>query len=339
MEPDVSDYAHSVPAASATVVDDKPLVLFDSDKDGYGAASVMYKYFGREGAVYLPQKHGGNSEGPPDEVLEADPTYVLLCDYSWPVDQLVEVTKLGHNVCVIDHHKSFVSELGVSPELTEDTSYVSTQVELEGGVEIRVVYGPNKSAATLAWHTMYGPKRPPSLLRHIEDRDLWNWELECSDEILLALDVAMDQLEDPVDKVELIRDNWGAQGLAARGDVLVSYRDMLVQRFARHTRLAHYYAPDGQTYTAAVANAPELRSKVGHYILDEYPDADIAVMYSVGFSEDEDTEVYVSLRSRDGGVDVSQIATHYGGGGHPSAAGFKALGCVWPELHLIPDEA
>lgn len=36
-----------------------------------------------------------------------------------------------------------------------------------------------------------------------------------------------------------------------------------------------------------------------------------------------------SLRSRDGGPHVGEIATQFGGGGHPGAAGFRSIDPVW----------
>ena len=56
-------------------------------------------------------------------------------------------------------------------------------------------------------------------------------------------------------------------------------------------------------------------SEIGHGILDAFPDVDYVVMAMPGIDA-------VSMRSRDGGVDVSEIAKANGGGGHAAAAGF-----------------
>lgn len=55
-------------------------------------------------------------------------------------------------------------------------------------------------------------------------------------------------------------------------------------------------------------------SQVGHAILEMYNDAEFAAIVKLPS---------VSLRSRDNGIDVGlEIAKHFGGGGHPHAAGF-----------------
>lgn len=56
-------------------------------------------------------------------------------------------------------------------------------------------------------------------------------------------------------------------------------------------------------------------SEIGHAVLDQFPEVDYVVMAMPGIDA-------VSMRARDGGVDVSEIAKANGGGGHAAAAGF-----------------
>ncbi len=56
-------------------------------------------------------------------------------------------------------------------------------------------------------------------------------------------------------------------------------------------------------------------SEVGHTVLSEFPEVEYVAMSIPGVNT-------ISLRSRDGGVDVGAIAKANGGGGHAAAAGF-----------------
>jgi hypothetical protein len=66
---------------------------------------------------------------------------------------------------------------------------------------------------------------------------------------------------------------------------------------------------------------PQWFSDVGHLLLAREDAPEIAVLYCD--SERSGRRTY-SLRSRTDGPDVSHIAAHHHGGGHPRAAGFRA---------------
>lgn len=67
-----------------------------------------------------------------------------------------------------------------------------------------------------------------------------------------------------------------------------------------------------------VVNAPYyLVSDVAGELAQDAPDG-----IAAGWWYNKDGSATFSLRSR-GDVDVGELATHYGGGGHPGAAGFR----------------
>lgn len=72
---------------------------------------------------------------------------------------------------------------------------------------------------------------------------------------------------------------------------------------------------DGNQLTYCVDSSHENTSVLGHAMLNAFPQADYVVIMHLNGT--------FSLRSRDGGVDVGQIAKRHGGGGHAGAAGFK----------------
>lgn len=71
-------------------------------------------------------------------------------------------------------------------------------------------------------------------------------------------------------------------------------------------------------------NATVHQSEIGEELAKNRP-------FSVTYRDRKDGKREYSLRSRDGGLDVSVIAKQFGGGGHPQAAGFELPIGVDPE--------
>jgi hypothetical protein len=147
--------------------------------------------------------------------------------------------------------------------------------------------------------------------------------MEHTDEILLALDAKEQSVE--------VYDRYAKQPdrLATAGSAIRSYRDTQVSRLVEKATIRDV-AIEGETYTLALVNSPLLQSKIGEAIREEYPEADIALIF---FVDDlaQGALMGGSLRSADEGPNVGQIAQALGGGGHESAAGFST---TVPELRL-----
>jgi oligoribonuclease NrnB/cAMP/cGMP phosphodiesterase (DHH superfamily) len=90
-----------------------------------------------------------------------------------------------------------------------------------------------------------------------------------------------------------------------------------VREIINHRALGTYIGEDGNTYSISVVNAPYLNiSEVGHVLCTEH------AQIGMGWFERRDGLIQFSLRSN-GDIDVSKIATRFGGGGHKNAAGFQ----------------
>ncbi|TYC93062.1 DHH family phosphoesterase [Novosphingobium sp. BW1] len=100
-----------------------------------------------------------------------------------------------------------------------------------------------------------------------------------------------------------------------RGRAILRWRDRLVKEIAER---AHRRTVAGVENVIAVECPYSLVSSVGHYLLDQHPDAPFAAMAVSGA-----TAVTWSLRSRDDRIDVGVVAKSMGGGGHRNAAGFR----------------
>ncbi|WP_353086549.1 DHHA1 domain-containing protein [Stenotrophomonas sp.] len=297
----------------------KPLVIYHANcADGFTAAWAVRQ------AMDADFHAGVHGEAPPD-VAGRD---VILVDFSYPRAQLVDMAQVARSILVLDHHKSAEAELR-SGEVKVGTigqaglkaarivrldnlpdareawlHYEETATVLDGVV--CAFFDMDRSGAGIAWDFFHPGKARPALIDHVEDRDLWRFALHGTREIQSALfsypyrfEVWDELMQAPV--FELYQ-----QGLCIERK---HHKDVaeLVKVAKRQMVIGHYDVP--------VASLPyTLASDAGHLMAKGQPFA--ACYY------DKDGGRVFSLRSTDQGVDVSEVAKLYGGGGHARAAGF-----------------
>lgn len=253
--------------------------------DGFGAAYAVWKRFG-DAVQYIPGTYG---MAPPDVTGKA----VLLVDFSFKSDVIVEMLKTAAAIFIIDHHKTAIEDL--TPLLTGDASYV-----------LDAVFDTDKSGAMLTWEHYHGGE-PPALIQHIQDRDLWKFKLVGTREIQANLFSYPYDFEVWDRLMYLPTESLIAEGTAIERKHFKDIDELLgvVQR--RMVILGH---------DVPVANLPyTFSSDAGHKM---GKGEKFAACYY-----DTPAGRCFSLRSADDGLDVSAIAKAFpNGGGHPHAAGF-----------------
>jgi len=124
----------------------------------------------------------------------------------------------------------------------------------------------------------------------------------------------------------------GTQGLLRQGQSLVSYEDSII---AQHLSRAATRRLRKFDVIAAVVNATVLSSEIGNAMMQEgvmKEDVGLALICSYSVTHNNWRISARSMFPRRG-VDVSEIAQAYGGGGHRAAAGF----CVRPSFVVLPN--
>ncbi len=252
-------------------------VIYHRDcADGFGAAWAAYQHLGHAGVSYHPCTYGS----PPPEMETGSLVYIM--DFSFPRSVMLELLE-RHEVVLLDHHETAEKDIGDLPGCRFDTSH---------------------SGAVLAWNWFNGNEQePPEILRYVEDRDLWKWELPKSREVSAALD------SHPKDFGTWERLDAGE--LAREGEAILRHDRVQVERIIQHSG----WRKIGD-WTVPAANTPLLMSEVCEALLEKFPDAPFAAAYN-----DMGDRRKWSLRSA-GEFDVSVVAQALGGGGHPHAAGF-----------------
>lgn len=237
--------------------------------------------------------YAGEYQKPPPDVTDRD---VYLVDFSYKRAVVEEMIKAAKSVTLIDHHKSALEDLVDVPGLTYYTDL-------------------NRSGAMLAWNFLQDLP-PPALINHIQDRDLWQFKLEGTREIQQAL-FSYEYDFEVWNRLMLTPNSVDA--LYKEGSALVRkhFKDIkeLLKTTQRYMDIAGFYVP--------VANLPyTFSSDAGHIMGVGQP-------FAACYTDGADGRNF-SLRSAEDGIDVSEIAKQFGGGGHKHAAGFRV-----PRDHIL----
>lgn len=261
----------------------KTLCIYHANcSDGFAAAAVVYRALGKDNVEFCP---GVYSESSP-EVHGRD---VVIVDFSYKRDTLIEMASDAKSITIIDHHKTAKEEL----------------VDLPSNV--KTIFDMSQSGSMLTWKYYFFPKHPPQLFWHIQDRDLWQWQLGYTKEITAALSAYEYDLElwDSLMKRDI-------NELIVEGRVISRYTQKVINELIATG--SHETILDGHTVPAL--NVPYMFASDAGHILCEGREFSMTYWYVGGRKN-------VSLRSDENGLDVADVAKKFGGGGHPHAAGFS----------------
>lgn len=266
----------------------KPLVVFHKGcLDGIAAAWVFWKKYGNE-MEYLP----GIYQDDNFDIGQFRDRKVYLADFSYPWDVLVDICSVATVVFLLDHHKSALDSIGELLNL--EKCFATTE----------------NSGCMIAWQFLFPEESVPVQLRHIEDRDLWRFNLEFTKEITVAMysyDISTPEAFEAVMEIPLAT-------LVKEGIAFARQHQADLDRFKKSMR--RELCVGG--YEILAFNVPgKYSSDIGNQVCLEEPSRPFVATYY----DMKDGRIF-SLRSV-GEFDVSRIAKIYGGGGHKNAAGFK----------------
>lgn len=279
------------------------VLYHDNCTDGKGAALAAWMRLGDRDLdgkkiEYLPVQYGNQ---PPNITAGEE---IVMVDFSYPREAILDMALIAGKITIIDHHKTAQAALSAP---------FPRQFDTEPLCEVECIFDMEKSGAVLAWEYFYPDSDIPELLQHIQDRDLWRFELPRTKEIHKGLSLYADfrEWEDLILYPNKLRE------VAAEGAAIDAYLEAQSKKIIETPPMLW---PLEMAVVPVYNLMGFMISETLHLALEKYPEAPYAVNY---FDiPDEGKRVY-SLRSRRGtDVDVSEIAKKYGGGGHKHAAGF-----------------
>lgn len=224
------------------------------------------------------------------DVPDVTGRHVIMVDFSYKRPALLEMAAKAESILILDHHKTAQADLVDLP------------------VNVKTVFDMTRSGAMITWDFFFPGRVPPKLIEHIQDRDLWLFKLDGTREIQASV-FSYPYDFDIWDKLmDMNPDDLRVEGSAIERK---HHKDIgeLVGVTKRRMKICGHDVP--------VANLPyTLSSDAGHLMGKGEPFA--ACYYDTPMGR------CFSLRSAPDGVDVSEVAKQFGGGGHKHAAGFTA---------------
>ncbi len=254
--------------------------------DGFAAAWAVRRHYGPT-SVDIEFHPGVYGENPPN----VQDRTVVIVDFSYKRDVLLQMANAARSMLIIDHHISAYPALQDLPDNCE------------------VVYDINNSGVVLTWYYFHAGECIPQLILHIQDRDLWEFNLEGTRDIIAELQshpfdfMLWDYFMGSQSSLEEMRQS-GAAINRHRNKMIMETVDLASMcTFAGWAEVPIVNVPFG--YMSDVGN---ILAKGRAFAI---------CFYMVG------QLTHFALRSDVDGEDVSKIAERFGGGGHTHAAGFR----------------
>lgn len=238
-------------------------------------------------AAWLAHKAWPDAEFIPanygDEPPDVKGKHVIIVDFSYKRPVLEKMYSEAASLVVLDHHKTAEAELTGLPYATFDM---------------------NKSGAHLIWDYL-GFVAHNWVMNYVEDRDLWRWQLPDSREISATISsypMSFNHWDELYKRRPILA--------AKEGHAILRCQKQIIEKHVKNA-----YETQLGDHKVLCCNATTLISEIGEALGKDRP-------FSITYFYNGDEYIY-SLRSHKDGVDVSEIAKEFGGGGHKHAAGFK----------------
>ena len=300
----------------------KPLCIYHGNcADGFTAAWAVHRRFGNDWDY-----HAGIYQNPPPDVSGRD---VVLVDFSYKREVLRDMARTARSFLVLDHHKTAADDLyedtrtGDGPALLRMDTWTDALTwerhmgnrsldESQGApfANIYAYFDMSRSGAGIAWDFFHPGAERPALVNYAEDRDLWRFQLPFSRDInafVFAHDYSFDVWESLARQLATRFDSCVDMGAAIEKKHHKDVAELVAALKRRMTIGGHEVWAASLPYT--------LTSDAGHLMATGEP-------FAACYWDTPEGRVF-SLRSTDEGLDVSEIAKQYGGGGHRNASGFR----------------
>lgn len=275
-------------------VADKALIVYHGRcYDGLFAAAVLRAKLQMSGVEVdlLPQSYGSET------VFDPEGRDLYILDFSFSEEQTRQYDQMANRLVIIDHHETAMRRL--------------SDFECQCG-EVR--FDLDKSAAVLTWEYAFPDVPVPRVLRHIQARDLWQWDDPDSKPFLRHMDAEFGSRDNADRAIEMIvkyeQDDEFKRALE-NGSWLEAAFQKESQSFA-----AGSFDVDFEGHSVPMVRCPsKYASEVGHILARQ--SGSFSLTYQV-----LPEMVKVSLRA-DSDFPTNVLAEKFGGGGHPAASGFS----------------
>ena len=286
------------------------------DLDGHCSGAIARYYFGNaDNVVMWPYDYG--EPFPFDKIEEGDQVWMLDITTN-PYETMLDIQK-KYELFVIDHHKSFI----------------------DSDVKPRIIglFVDGVAACQLAWHHFFMNEATPRLVQLLGHYDVWNnkdkefWENDImpmqmgmrmiktdpgTEEGFEIWDKYLDDLfnggkNKTFPMIDRYYANFEDKTIKA-GKIILNYQE------SEDKKAIDFYSFEAEFggLKAICLNSTRFNSQVYKSVWDNTKHDIMLAWVNV-----KGESCTVSLYTDKEGIDVSQIAKSFGGGGHKQAAGFQ----------------
>lgn len=339
-------------------------------QDGFGAAWAAHRRIGDASPNGVEIQYESVKYGA--ETPDVTGRHVAIVDFCFEREQLDEMVQKAASLIVLDHHKSsresleggtvydivFDPPFGMTDAArtlrigSEDWAKAAEKILKETRTEPRIerviipkfenaLFDMEKSGAMLSWEFFHPGVPAPRLIEHLQDRDLWRFQLSDTKRVQAWLDKEKFEFE-VWDEAAAILDHDKGDDAYRRfmsdGDVVLRYAQSLHERLAKHAHPGVLRTPLGELRVYSL-NTCYFQSDVCHKVLDNLDNAeekDPEAVAMAWFHDEKSGAFRCSLRSDPHRPPVDIHAKAFGGGGHRNAAGFEIVAALPLPLTLDP---
>lgn len=275
-------------------------------------------------AAYLCSKDSCNVKfkpivvGTKYDIDEENITFLDMCPAGEMVDKLIADDK-QRCIRIIDHH--------VTNKQNMD------KLVARFGERCTVHYSANAMCATMLVYNMlsdslHNKERALLFANYVDDRDRWNFVHPHSKEVdeylssVIKLPCHLGDVTECFASIDAIYNNpeVTVEFMANEGSKLLTAKQEIVELKANLSG-KYVFHLEGKDYRVRCVDTRLFRSEIGAEIVTKFADeVDFAICYHF-----EDNDCWLSMRSNDTHIDISEICKKLGGGGHRNAAGCSIL--------------
>lgn len=269
--------------------------IYHRDNDGHCSAAIVSKFYNTESVKFISMQY---DEPVPFDAIPKN-SHIIIVDFSLGKEEdWIKIQEIASEVTWIDHHKTI-------------TKWEQLVGHLPGIRDIGE--RTKKSAALLTWEYYFQDKPVPRVVELVNDYDIWAHKLG-SDTWSFHFGIHSFP-NDPCETIweYLLNDDSGVlNNVLNVGGIIKNYNERVYKGRVKSTS----FLVDFEGYKCRAINYSGTGSAIFEHIKEK--DYDIAIVF---FYNGE--KWITSLYTTNPDIDVSAIASKYGGGGHKGAAGFN----------------
>lgn len=237
-------------------------------------------------ATFVPARYG-------EDLIPMPGEHYIFVDFCFKRPVMEEFLAAASSLLVLDHHKTAAEGMVGFPNC---------------------IFDMEKSGARLAWEFV-GKSDHQEIVSYVEDRDMWWHSLERTHEVNAVIQ-SCEKTFEVWDRLDVMV-KYDFRNMVGQGRALLNANKQTIatRGFLKQDGRRNFNTKDGLIWGV---NSPVLVSELLHELCAGEP-------YAVAYHRLANGMWKYSLRSDENGVDVSEVAKRYpGGGGHEHAAGFTS---------------